>query len=119
MMPDKKKTAVVGDSTGSLASKWVVNFTCQYCGHAWEQESFSDWQLCPKCDNRVYAEGKDINGETRRTPLTPVQARKLSWYRDERKWHEDIDKRRLLPNGDTAIVGRDGKVEEIRSKDEK
>lgn len=36
---------------------------------------------------------------------------------DKRKWQEDIASRRLLPNGDVAIVDHKGNIKEVRPKD--
>lgn len=47
-----------------------------------------------------------LEEEKRRRPLTAWEEKKLQFYRDERKWHEDIEMR-------TIIIGKDGKKHSV------
>ena len=115
-----EKTAVVGDSTAKPrldnSEKWQRVFICD-CGHTWGMVSYCNWQFCPICNERVWDSGLVQGEEVRRKPLTASEVRRLSWYKNEKKWIEDISKRRNLPNGDVAIVDHRGRVEEVRNKD--
>ena len=62
--------------------------------------------LCPKCGKRKarnhstfgivwckncsQGENSEVRKIFHRKPLTPQEERKLKWYRNEKKWHEDI-----------------------------
>lgn len=60
------------------------------------------WLLIGKerCSRCGATEGEDI----RRKPMTEQQKRLLGFYRNERKWHADIEDRAIAP--DKTVVRR-------------
>lgn len=49
-----------------------------------------------------------IESQRRRRPLTEWEEKKLSFYRDERKWHDDISRRSIVfKNGKKYQVYKD------------
>jgi hypothetical protein len=67
---------------------------------------------CDDCVNKI----NHPEEFRRRRPLTAQEARKLKWYKNEKVWHEDIKSRKVLPNGDVAIVDQKGRIKEVRPK---
>lgn len=92
-------------------TKWLwVRFTGT---GIWEGNSL--WS-CPSC-NRLKT--GDFPKEVEMPPHTIAfigQHRGSSIVRNEKKWLEDIGSRRVLPNGDVAIVNHKGDVKEVRKK---
>lgn len=54
--------------------------------------------LCPEC----------YSGESMRRPLTEYERMKLSWYRSEKKWIENIRDRKTMrdKNGQKVVVSQ-------------
>lgn len=102
----------------------TTKFKCLNCGNFFKKEY--KWELysaeCPKCKKNVITFGeyefkKEKEEEIRhREPLTNWQKKKLEFYKSEKKWHEDIESRRILPNGDVAIVDHKGEIKEVRPR---
>lgn len=131
-LPGKPQLPEVKQSNGS----WV----CANCGvalrnaHDWCGPCLRSWEIKKKEwheknetrfaqwfeTNKNHIEGfvPEEKPDIVRRGLTKREERKLGWYRNEKKWLEDIGKRRQLPNGDVAIVDHKGRIEEVRKKDE-
>ena len=96
-----------------------TKFICLICQKHFSKRVDSAYQPCPDCGGDSWWEGswKHSGGDkkdVRRTPLTKWQEKKLSWYRDERKWHEDIKSRKVMSDGKVAIVDHRGRIKEVR-----
>lgn len=77
--------------------------------------------MCPKCKSNVtkpleVKEEKETTPTIHRKPLTEWQKKKLGFYKSEKAWHQDIESRRILPNGDVAIVNHKGEITEVRPR---
>lgn len=101
----------------------ITRFHCQNCGYRF-QKSYK-WALsssmCPKCQHNVFKpfeeiEEKSVNPVIHRKPLTNWEKKKLEFYKSEKAWHKDIESRRVLPNGDVAIVNHKGEITEVRPR---
>jgi hypothetical protein len=68
--------------------------------------------MCKKCHQKEYAKSTRLFIHRKR--LTDWEKKKLSWYRNEKEWIEDIKGRRIMPNGDIGVYSPDGKLKEIR-----
>jgi len=101
----------------SKKSNWWGKFNCINCNHSCHRDWMSNWGHCPKCGGDMYREGHEPKETRKLKPMTEMEQKKLGWYKDERKWHDDIRSRRALPNGDVAIVDHSGKVKEVRTGD--
>lgn len=81
---------------------------CPQCGY----NNPTDRQFCQrqkpdKCLWNLYGSN---HGFKRRRGLTEHEALKLSWYRDENKWIENIRNRQIVErNGQKATVVTDGR----------
>ena len=62
--------------------------------------------LCNDCYHNTSS--KQIKG------LTTWEKKKLSFYKDDRKWQEDISGRRIMPDGKIGIYDNSGKLKEVR-----
>lgn len=93
-----------------------VKFKCYFCGLSYTRKSWhtiwTDNAWVTACDD-CYS-GASSYREKRRKPLTEWQKKKLSWYRNERRWHEDIEGRRLFPNGKVGVFDAKGNLKEVR-----
>lgn len=100
-----------------------TEFFCKNCNLKFQKEY--KWELsragCPKCGKEIINDLELIDDnnekkEIRRKPLTDWEKKKLEFYRDEKKWHQDIESRRILSNGDVAIVDHKGRITEVRNR---
>ena len=98
-------------------SNWWGKFICPECNHSFYRDWMSHIGDCPKCGTEAFREGHEPKEPIKLKPMTEMEQKKLSWYRDENKWHDDIKSRRALPNGDVAIVDHKGKIKEVRTGD--
>lgn len=83
------------------------------CIHGKQTYTEGKW-YCYYCGQEVISKPKDLNGYKvdgkRRRPLTEYEAMKLSWYRDEKKWVENIRNRQIVEhNGKKVTVMTNGK----------
>lgn len=82
------------------------------CDH-WHTKYTDKW-YCVDCGEEVVAKKKSLKGykadNNHRIPMTEWEKMKLSFYRDERKWHENIRNRKIVEkNGIKHILLTDGK----------
>lgn len=76
----------------------ITAHSCRRWGHKMEYWLMIGKDRCARCG---ITEDQD---EIRRKPLTEQQKRLLTFYRDERKWHRDIQDRAIAP--DKSVVRR-------------
>lgn len=83
------------------------------CVHGKQIFSENKW-YCYYCGQEVISKPKSIvgykvDGKVRK-PLTDYEKMKLGWYRDEKKWIENIKNRKIVEhNGKKVTVMTDGK----------
>lgn len=82
------------------------------CDH-WHKILTDKWR-CADCGEEVKVKYKSLTGyksdNKRRIPMTEWEKMKLSFYRDERKWHENIRNRTIVEkDGVKTVVLTDGK----------
>lgn len=82
------------------------------CDH-WHTVYTDKWR-CASCGSPVAPKRKSLEGYTassgRRIPMTEWEKMKLSFYRDEKKWHENIRNRKIvMENGKKHILMTDGR----------
>ena len=83
------------------------------CSHGKQIYTENKW-YCYYCGNEIVSTPKSIVGYKvdgkKRRPLTEYEAMKLSWYRDEKKWIENIKSRKIIQkDGRKATVLIDNK----------
>lgn len=89
-----------------------MQFKCNKCGttkspQGWHTIcTYGILTLCSNCYHNTNP--KKIKS------LTDWQRKKLSFYKDDRKWQEDISGRKVLPSGKVGIHDGHGNLKEIR-----
>lgn len=94
---------------------------------SFEFEKSYEWELaramCPKCEKEtiiIEPETTQTSNEKpeiiHRRPLTDWEKKKLSWYGNERKWHDDIKGRRVLADGSIGVYDAKGNLKEVRTQ---
>lgn len=83
------------------------------CKHGKQTYTEGKW-YCYYCGQVVVEKPKDLTGYTvdnkRRKPLTDYERMKLGWYRDEKKWIENIKNRKIIIEGGKKMtVNTDGR----------
>lgn len=83
------------------------------CIHGKQTYVEGKW-YCYYCGKEVISTPKSIVGYKvdgkRRRPMTEYEKMKLGWYRDEKKWIENIKSRQIVyKNGQKATVIKDEK----------
>lgn len=77
---------------------------CPNCGY----KTRKDRQFCQHCLWNLY--GPNSEYKTNRRGLTEWEKQKLSFYRDEKKWVEHIQNRKIVyQNGKQHVILTDGK----------
>lgn len=101
----------------------ITHFECLNCNNKFDKSY--KWELsralCPKCGKEVITQtiAEDPvadNKVIKRRPLTEWEKKKLVWYRDETKWRDDIQGRRVLPNGNIGVFDAKGNLKEVREQ---